>query len=247
MLEKMITVTTDDGLMEAFVAHPEEAVPVPVAVFFHNAGGLSSHFRDMVRRVAATGYYCVAPNLYYRLGTQVFDSDSRDEETLRAKKAASSGLRNDLVLADTGALLKFLEGEPVASRGFKACIGYCMGGRFAVIAAENHPQHFRATASLFGTKLVSGDESSPHLMLDRIEGELYCGFAEIDPSIPLDVVETVRVRLAQTGLRHRVEVHRGARHGYAFPWRKAYDCVAAERSWECIFAMLRRQVPVVAR
>lgn len=244
MLEKMITVTADGGAMEAFVAHPEEAVPAPVVVFFHNAGGLSSHFRDMVRRVAATGYYCVAPNLYYRLGTQVFDSDSRDEATLRAKKAASSGLRNDLVLADTGALLKFLETEPAADHDVKACIGYCMGGRFAVIAAEHHPQHFRATASLFGTKLVTEDVNSPHRLLGRIEGELYCGFAETDPAIPAEVVETVRASLTQTKLRHLVEVHRGARHGYAFPWRKAYDGVAAERSWECIFAMLRRQVPV---
>lgn len=247
MLEKMITVAAEGGVMEAFVAHPEEAVPAPVVVFFHNAGGLSSHFRDMVRRVAATGYYCVAPNLYYRLGTQVFDSDSKDEATLRAKKAASSGLRNDFVLADTGSLLKFLEMEPAADRGPKACIGYCMGGRFAVIAAENHPQHFRATASLFGTKLVTDDAASPHRFLGQIRGELYCGFAEIDPSIPTEVVTEVRVRLAETLLRHCVEVHQGARHGYAFPWRKAYNCVAAERSWEHIFAMLRRQVPVAVR
>lgn len=247
MLEKMITVAAEGGTMDAFVAHPEEQLPAPVVVFFHNAGGLSSHFRDMVRRVAATGYYCVAPNLYYRLGAQVFDSDSKDEATLRAKKAASSGLRNDHVLADTSALLKFLDGEAAADRGIKGCIGYCMGGRFAVIAAENHPQHFRATASLFGTKLVTDDERSPHCFLDRIQGELYCGFAEIDPAISPEVVAEVRARLSKTDLRHRVEVHRGARHGYAFPWRKAYDCVAAERSWEYIFAMLRRQVPVAAR
>jgi carboxymethylenebutenolidase len=244
MLEKMISVQTGGGSMDAFVVHPEEDGPSPVVFFYHNAGGLSTHFCDMVRRVAAVGYYCVAPNLYYRLGNQIFDSDSKNEETLRAKKAASSGLLNDNVVADTAALLNHVAQDAAARQGVKACIGYCMGGRFAVIAAESFSGHFRATASLFGTKLVTDAPDSPHRRVGNICGEIYCGFAEIDPSIPLSVAEEMKIQLTAAQIKHRVDIHQGARHGYAFPWRAAYDRPAAERSWERIFAMLRRQVPV---
>ncbi|MBI4082459.1 MAG: dienelactone hydrolase family protein, partial [Candidatus Lambdaproteobacteria bacterium] len=44
-------------------------------------------------------------------------------------------------------------------------------------------------------------------------------------------------------VRHLVEVHPGTHHGYQFPERGVYHKVAAERSWERIFAMFHRQIP----
>ena len=38
------------------------------------------------------------------------------------------------------------------------------------------------------------------------------------------------------------EVHPGAEHGYALPDRDIYDKRAANRDWELIFAMFRRQL-----
>jgi carboxymethylenebutenolidase len=37
-------------------------------------------------------------------------------------------------------------------------------------------------------------------------------------------------------------VHRGADHGYALPDRDVFDKQAANRDWEHIFAMFRRQL-----
>ena len=39
------------------------------------------------------------------------------------------------------------------------------------------------------------------------------------------------------------EVHPGAEHGYALPDRDIHDQRAANRDWELIFAMFRRQLP----
>ena len=38
------------------------------------------------------------------------------------------------------------------------------------------------------------------------------------------------------------EVHPGAEHGYALPDRDIHDKRAANRDWELIFAMFRRQL-----
>ena len=43
---------------------------------------------------------------------------------------------------------------------------------------------------------------------------------------------------------YRPELHPGAEHGYALPNRDIYDKRAAERDWELIFAMFRRQIPL---
>jgi len=42
--------------------------------------------------------------------------------------------------------------------------------------------------------------------------------------------------------RYIKEVHRGAEHGYALPDRDVFDKQSANRDWEIIFAMFRRQL-----
>jgi len=45
-------------------------------------------------------------------------------------------------------------------------------------------------------------------------------------------------------LQYRYELHKGAHHGYALPDRDVFDKHAANRDWELIFAMFRRQIPL---
>ena len=122
-----------------------------------------------------------------------------------------------------------------------------MGGRYSICAAATFPDVFRASVSLFGTRLITDAADSPHLNLGRIQGELYCGFAEHDPSMPLPTVEKFSDLLRQhCKAKVEVEVHPGTEHGYAFPGRRVYHEAAAERSWERTFAMFDRQIPVRA-
>lgn len=39
------------------------------------------------------------------------------------------------------------------------------------------------------------------------------------------------------------EVHKGSGHGYALPDRDIFHKAGANRDWELIFAMFRRQLP----
>ena len=43
-------------------------------------------------------------------------------------------------------------------------------------------------------------------------------------------------------MRYRSNVHPGTEHGYALPDRDMFDKAAANRDWENIFAMFRRQL-----
>jgi carboxymethylenebutenolidase len=234
--------------MQTFIAHPDGQGPFRAVVMYQNVGGLSDILRGMARRVADAGYYCAVPALYYRLGSIVIDPDSHDEEVLALRKIASGSMRNERVMADTKALLEYLDGDSLVKGGHKGTIGYCMGGRFSILAAEHFPETFAATTSLFGTRLITDNADSPHLKLDRIRGELYCGFAEHDPSMPLPTVDKFKQLLeANCTAKFQVEVHPGTEHGYAFPGRRVYHREASERSWEQTFGMFRRQIPAAAR
>lgn len=245
MTERHVHVQTPDGKMQTFIAHPDGKGPFPAVVMYQNVGGLSEILRGMARRVAESGYYCAVPELYYRLGTIVIDPDSHDEQIMGLRKIASGSMRNATVMEDTKALLEFLDKDPLVKPGPKGTIGYCMGGRFSILAAETFPETFTASVSLFGTRLITDAADSPHLKLERIRGELYCGFAEHDPSMPLPSVDKFKDLLQrQCKAKFEVEVHPGTEHGYAFPGRRVYQKEASERSWERAFAMFSRQIPV---
>ena len=247
MKDRNLALETADGQMDTFITHPDGPGPYPAVIIYMDAPGIREELYDFARRVGTVGYCCLVPDLYYRSGRVRFDRPSMDDAK-RAEMAAVMGtLSNALILEDTRALLKFLDSEPAAENGPKGSIGYCMSGQFVLSVAGTFPAVFKATASLHGVKHVTDKPDSPHLLADRFQGEVYCGFAENDPHVPLAEVEALRQAMAPVSVPHLLEVHPGTEHGYTFPLREVYHKESAERSWERIFAMFTRQIPTQAQ
>jgi carboxymethylenebutenolidase len=253
MFERFADIPTADGTMDAFVARPEEGGPFPAVLVLMDIWGLREELYDVARRVATVGYLCVLPNFWYRRGKVRFeyrDEHGRMRSLISLPQAAQDEIRDNarlvtdrMAMADIGAVLKFLDGEEAARKGRKGALGYCLGGRYALQAAAEYPDALVACASMHGTTLVSDAPDSPHRFVDRMRGEIYCGFAEKDPWAPPSTVETLQ-RLFKdcANVRYRSIFHPGTEHGYALPDRDIYDKPAANRDWERIFAMYRRQL-----
>ena len=84
------------------------------------------------------------------------------------------------VMDDLAGMLAFVEQQKNVKRGPVGCHGYCMSGPYALAAAARYPERIAATASFYGTWLVSDAEESPHLSLDKVKDELYIACAEYD-------------------------------------------------------------------
>ena len=101
----------------------------------------------------------------------------------------------------------------------------------------------RASAALHGTTMVTDAANSPHRFTDRMRGEIYCGFAEKDQWAPPSTIETLaKLFEDQNSVRYRSIVHPGTMHGYSLPDRNIYHKQSANRDWENIFAMFRREL-----
>ena len=256
MLEKIVNIPTADGRMETFVAHPEQDGPFAPVVIYMDVWGLREELYDIARKVAVVGYYAILPDLYYRQGRirhEWRDAEGRmismhnlDEARRAQVRAPLLKTTDSMVVADSSAILDFIdtgvdEGEPVRP-GAVGSIGYCMGGRHVICAAAAYPDLFVAAASLHGTQLVADKEGSPHRLAPRLRGELYCGFAEKDPNAAPPVRQAMGEAFIGCVVAYRPELHAGAEHGYALPDRDIHDKRAANRDWEMIFAMFRRQL-----
>jgi carboxymethylenebutenolidase len=253
MKERFVDVETASGRMETFVTHPEENGPFPAVIIYMDIWGVREELFEIARRVGTVGYYCMVPDLYYREGkvrhefrneqNRMISLHVLDEERRQRVIAPGRRLSNQMVVDDTGAILEFLRrGEPVRPGGIGA-IGYCMGGRHVLCVAGHYPERVRASASLHGTSLISDTADSPHRLAKQFRGELYCGFAETDPSAPLSMVKELDELLRPCPVGYRREIHGGAGHGYALPNRDIFHPRAAARDWELIFAMFHRQIP----
>lgn len=241
--ERYVLLRTPEGTMRTFVARPQGTGPSPAVVMFQNVGGHGEVLLEMARRVASAGYYCVLPDLYYRLGQIVIDPDSRDEHVLAVRKAVLDSLSDAKVMEDTKAVLAHLDADPAVKPGPRGSIGYCMGGRFCIQAGALFPEVFRAAGSLFGTRMMTEAPDSPHRLLGKLRGEVYFGFAEHDHALSLEKAhEFIELLKRQCTAGFRAEIHPGTHHGYAFPGRAVYQRAAAERSWEQIFGMFERQL-----
>jgi carboxymethylenebutenolidase len=64
----------------------------------------------------------------------------------------------------------------------------------------------------------------------------------LDRHTPPELVAEMENLLARSAASLRAIVHRDADHGYALPDRDVFDKLAANRDWERIFAMFRRQL-----
>jgi len=241
MIEHDVDIATPDGAMNSFVVHPEEGGPHPVVLFYMDAPGKREELHDMARRIASVGYYVVLPNLYYRT-TREFTM-VRDEAGYERMWALLRGLSIEMVMRDTAAALAYTDAQPAARAGSVGMVGYCMSGPFVFAAAARFSDRVSCSASIYGAGLVTDRPDSPHLAIQQIRGELYFACAEIDKYAPKDQIAALDAQLAASGIRYRLEWYPGAEHGFAFPTRAGiFHKPSAERHWERLFALFRRNL-----
>jgi carboxymethylenebutenolidase len=245
VIEQTVDIPTKDGKTTTFIVHPDRGGPFPVILFYMDAPAIREELRDMSRRLASSGYYVVLPNMYYRRGVMELGPLPADPNAPERKRMFEhmNSLTIPLVMDDTEALLKFVDGQAAASKGPIGCVGYCMSGQYAVNAAARWPDRVAAAASFYGTRLVSNDADSPHIMAKKAKADIYFGCAERDHYAPMEMIDTLRKQLAVDNVKNaEVEIYRDADHGFAFPQRAVYNKAAAEKHWERLLSLYRRKL-----
>jgi carboxymethylenebutenolidase len=243
MSQTIVDVSTPRGTMPTYVHRPNGDGPFPRVVLFMDAPGIRPALFGHAERLAGAGYTALLPDLYYP-----FDpADRPNAERMAAGDSAEfermhkivAQIHDDEVLEDTRLLI---EAVPDAGDRGWACIGFCMGGRIGMRAAEAFGSDVAAASLLHPTGLVTDEPDSPHLGVDRVDAALYLGFGENDSVTPISTIPPLRERLEQAGVVHRIEILAGAEHGFTMPGRAAYDEAAAEQVWAGTLTLLRERL-----
>lgn len=248
MVEKEIRIHTADGDMTTFVVRPDGDGPFPVAVIYMDGVGYREQVKENARRFAADGYYCVAPDLYYRAGERLsFDMSKLATDGFKGPEAermmkAATGVTPENVVADTKAILATIATDLAAASGPKVCVGYCLGARVALHIASALADEFVAAAGIHPGALITDKPDSPHHDLASVRGELYFAFAETDRSVTPELVDQFREELRRQRVRGVVERLPGTAHGFAMADLPVYNRDAAEHHFERTLDLWRRNL-----
>ena len=248
MVEKEISVPTADGDMTTFVVRPQSDGPFPVAVIFMDGVGYREQVKKNARRFAADGYYCVAPDLYHRMGERLsFDMSKLATDGMKGPEAekmmaAATSVSPEAAVADTKAVLAAIASDPAAGSGPKVCVGYCLGARVAMNVASALAEEFVAAAGIHPGALITDKPDSPHRGLASVRGELYMAFAENDRTATAENIASFREELEQNGVRGVVERLPGTTHGFAMADLPVYNEEAAEHHFERTLDLWKRNL-----
>lgn len=89
-------------------------------------------------------------------------------------------------------------------------------------------------------RIVTDKPDSPHLLANKINAELYLGFAEHDSYVEDFVIPDLTAALDANNVTYTLETHPGTEHGFCFKQRPSYDEPAASRVWEILFDLYKR-------
>lgn len=226
--------------LEAYLASPKGSDQCGGVVVVHHMPGYDEGTREIVRRFAAHGYVAVCPNLYSREGI------GRDAKDAAAAVREKGGVADEQVVGDVAACLEHLRGHE-RSNHKEAVIGYCSGGRHALLAACSLP--FEAAIDCYGGFVV--DAPPPDMALGRspvvgrvrdLSGPLLGLFGADDEHPSPRETALLEQALEAAGKEHEFHTLEGAGHAFFAVDRPFYRPEAATEGWEIIWEFLGRTI-----
>ncbi len=129
MVTETVEIVGAEGVpIEAYLARPSHPDARGGVVVIHHMPGFDRATKEIVRRIAELGYDAICPNLYHREAPGAAPDDAA------ATARALGGVPDERLVGDVAGAADFLRALPT-SNGKVGVIGYCSGGRQAVLAA----------------------------------------------------------------------------------------------------------------
>lgn len=223
------------GERRGYYALPAGAGPFPPVLVYQEAFGVNEYVESEVRRLAAHGYAAIAPDLFHG---EIFAYDN-----FPPVKEKLESLRDEAMMEDVRAAIAFLDAQvEVRHQGYGA-VGFCMGGRLALLSAIELGPDILAAASFYGGNVAPEHQRFFVPLLDRlgaVSAELLFIYGADDESIEPREHARIVERLSTEKKSYTLSVFPGAGHAFASRDRSSYRPEQTEKAWSETLALFAR-------
>jgi carboxymethylenebutenolidase len=214
---------TSAGTASGYLAAPAEEQG-PATIVMQEWWGVEEHIRSVCDRLAAEGFYALAPDLYGGETTTQPDEAEQKMMALSMDKVEPQMCG----AADYLAKLPGFQGDGVAS------VGFCLGGGLSVWAAATCPRIIAAVTYYYVMPHGKPDFST-------VKGPLLGHFGTADEFISHDEAQALESELREAGVDVSFHHYEGAGHAFFNDLDRlgTYDPEQARLSWERTVSFLR--------
>lgn len=209
MKNSTVTIPVSGGQMSAYLALPESGHG-PAIVLLQEIFGVNTAMREKANKLAERGYVVMVPDLFWRQtpDVQLGYDDAGRAEGFKLLQGFDFAKGMDDIKATFHALKSRRE-----CRGAPAFVGFCIGGKLAVMAGAAEPSA-SAVVSFYGVAL---ENNLDQLRALQMPAQLH--FGDRDAHIPREKIETISSGVAGRN-NIKVFVYKGGQHGF-FNHRRA--------------------------
>jgi carboxymethylenebutenolidase len=230
----MVDYQSDGVHIAAFLARPAGTGPYPAIMVLQEWWGLDNHIKDIAMRFAREGYVALAPDLYSRQGNKV-TTDPGEAGSLMGN------LNDDVALKDLRAAVAYLKNQPQVDAAKIGVIGFCMGGTYALLSAENLPD-IKASAPFYG-QIVYDRPGGPIEQISKLACPLMYIYGDADGWITNDHVDRLEAALKQHGKNGQIIRYQGAPHAFFNDTRPdSYRPSDAHDAWDRTLKFFAQQL-----
>jgi carboxymethylenebutenolidase len=225
-----------DGEMPAYFARPANAANPPVILVAMEIFGLHEYIKDVTRRLAKLGAFAVAPDYYFRKGTDLTKTADMQQLLPIVNAKADAELFSDL---DATVAWAKSQGGDTSRLGM---VGFCRGGR-NVWEYAAHSSALKAAVAFYGPLVDPQNPAwpkSPTQLAPEMKSPVLGLYGGADSGIPVAQVEAMKAALAENKKTAEFKIYPDAPHGFHADYRASYRKEAAEDAWNQMQAWFRK-------
>lgn len=225
-----------DRDMPAYFARPASAGNPPVVLVAMEIFGLHQYIKDVTRRLAKLGALAVAPDYYFRSGTDLTKITEIKDLLPIVNAKPDAELLSDL---DATVAWAKSQGGDTSRLGI---VGFCRGGR-NVWEYAAHSSALKAGVAFYGPLIDPPNPAwpkSPTQLAPEMKAPVLGLYGEADTGIPVASVEAMKAALAANKKTAEFKIYPGAPHGFHADYRPSYRKDAAEDGWAQMQAWFKK-------
>lgn len=212
---QMVSYPSGSGTVNGFLALPGSPGRHPAIIVIHEWWGLNDWVKEQAQKFAGLGYVALAVDLYR--GRSTADADEAHE--------LMRGLPEDRAVQDMKAAFAYLASRPDVDASKIGDVGWCMGGGYSLLLAENEPK-LAACAVNYGS--LPTDSAT----IAKIQAPVLGNFGALDRGITPADVRDFEKAMQGAGKKVDVKIYAGAGHAFENPNNKGgYRAEAAADAW----------------
>jgi carboxymethylenebutenolidase len=225
---------SDGNPMRLYVSAPAGSGPFPALLVMQHQGGVDKFIQQITERLALDGYIAAAPDLYHRDGP-----DCTDDIVTRRSRLSDRRIINDIAAA-----VNFIQGHGAVANDRLGVIGFCMGGRLALLSASANPAFKAAVAFYPGNTFRAWGRDIPS-PFERT-GDICCPvqghFGADDANPSPDDMAKLDAELNKLSKPHEFHSYPNAGHAFMDNTKESYRRQADEVSWPRTLEFLGRHL-----